>query len=132
MEYIYSAAQAEEYRNEPAFKLQGSYRNMNKIAEKIVSVMNEEELAAQVLACYENDSQTLTSGAEANMLKWKELIGVINEIELERWKEIKEVFMKNKLVKGDDKLGKAVLVLNELTDNLEKIKDILAGGFNKK
>ena len=33
-EYIRSAAQSDEYRTEPPFKLQGSYRNMNRIAEK--------------------------------------------------------------------------------------------------
>ena len=33
-EYIRSAAQAQEYRTEPSFKLQGSYRNMAKLAEK--------------------------------------------------------------------------------------------------
>ncbi|MFQ9246271.1 MAG: hypothetical protein ACLR3R_02265 [Clostridium paraputrificum] len=37
LEYIYSAGQSDEYRSEPAFKLQGSYRNMNKIAEKDTS-----------------------------------------------------------------------------------------------
>ncbi|MGB0840520.1 MAG: ATP-binding protein, partial [Chitinophagales bacterium] len=44
MEYIASAAQADEYRTEPPFLLQGSYRNMNKLAEKIVPIMNEQEL----------------------------------------------------------------------------------------
>lgn len=127
MEYIYSAAQADEYRNEPPFKLQGSYRNMNKIAEKVVAIMNEEELFGRILASYENDSQTLTTGAEANMLKWKEIIGCMNPDEQARWEEIKKVFMKNKLVKGDDKLGQAVMVLSNLTENLEMIKDILAG-----
>jgi hypothetical protein len=38
-EYIRSAAQADAYRTEPPFKLQGSYRNMNKIAEKVVAAM---------------------------------------------------------------------------------------------
>ena len=33
-QYIASAAQADEYRTEPPFKLQGSYRDMNKIAER--------------------------------------------------------------------------------------------------
>lgn len=126
MEYIYSAAQADAYRNEPSFKLQGSYRNMNRIAEKIVAIMNEEELALEVLASYENDSQTLTTGAEANMLKWKELVGVLDDDEAKRWTEIKEIFVKNKLVKGDDKLGQGVMALGELTDNLGMIKDILA------
>ncbi|WP_242984712.1 DNA repair ATPase [Clostridium taeniosporum] len=126
LEYIYSAAQAEEYRKEPPFKLQGSYRNMNKIAEKIIPVMNDNELFKRIIASYENDSQTLTTGAEANMLKWKEIAGCITEEEKIRFEEIKTIFIKNKLVKGDDKLGQAVLALNGLTDNLEMIKDILA------
>ena len=40
-QYIASAAQADQYRSEPPFKLQGSYRNMNKMAEKISAVMND-------------------------------------------------------------------------------------------
>jgi hypothetical protein len=126
MEYIYSAAQADDYRKEPPFKLQGSYRNMNKIAEKIVSIMNDEELFRQILGSYENDSQTLTTGAEANMLKWKELVGCINSEEQRRWEEIKKIFIKNKSIKGEDKIGQAVAVLSNLTENLEMIKDIMA------
>lgn len=129
MEYINSAAQADDYRNEPPFKLQGSYRNMNKIAEKVVSIINDEELFQQILGSYENDCQTLTSGAEANMLKWKELVGYLNNEELNRWNEIKKTFVKNKSVKGDDKIGQAVMVLSNLTDHLEMIKDIMARGL---
>lgn len=125
-EYIYSAAQADEYRREPPFKLQGSYRNMNKITEKIVPIMNDDELFHQILASYENDSQTLTTGAEANMLKWKELVGCLDEEEHLRWKEIKSIFVKNKGIKGEDRLGQAVVALGNLTDNIEKIKDIMA------
>ena len=126
LEYIYSAAQADEYRNEPPFKLQGSYRNMNKIAEKIIPIMNDEELFKRILASYENDSQTLTNGAEANMLKWKEITGCMTAEEKNRYDEIKSIFIKNKIVKGDDKLGQVALALSNLTDNLEMIKDILA------
>lgn len=126
MEYISSAAKANEYRNEPPFKLQGSYRNMNRIAEKIVSAMNEDELFGQIQSCYENDAQTLTTGAEANLLKWKELVGHISEAETKRWEEIKGIFIKNKLVKSDDKVGQAVVSLSSLNENLEQIKNILA------
>lgn len=126
LEYIYSAAQEDAYRNEPPFKLQGSYRNMNKIAEKVIPIMNDDELLQRIIASYENDSQTLTIGAEANMLKWKVITGCIKEEEKIRFEEIKNIFLKNKLVKGDDKLGQAVLALNGLTDNLKMIKDILA------
>ena len=43
-EYIRSASQDDAFRTEPPFKLQGSYRNMNKLAEKVVSAMNDAEL----------------------------------------------------------------------------------------
>ncbi len=125
MEYIYSAAQADAYRKEPNFKLQGSYRNMNKIAEKVVAIMNIDELQQLILSSYENDSQTLTSGAEANMLKWKEIVGELDEKELTRWMDIKAIFIKNKMINGDDKIGQAVTVLSELTGNLGMIKDIM-------
>ena len=32
------------YRTEPPFLLQGSYRNMNRIAERVAAVMNDAEL----------------------------------------------------------------------------------------
>ncbi|MEX0817935.1 MAG: AAA family ATPase, partial [Pirellulaceae bacterium] len=60
-EYIRSAGQADDYRTEPPFKLQGSYRNMNRIAEKVVPIMNDQELQTLILSSYENDAQTLTS-----------------------------------------------------------------------
>ncbi|HYE74226.1 MAG TPA: AAA family ATPase, partial [Blastocatellia bacterium] len=44
LQYIASAAQDDRYRTEPPFKLQGSYRNMNKMAEKVSSVMTSAEL----------------------------------------------------------------------------------------
>ncbi len=98
---------------------------MNKIAERVVSAMNEEELFTQVLGSYENDCQTLTTGAESNILKWKELVDRISDDELERYEEIKKLYNKGKLAKGDDKLGQAVVVLSDMTDNLGMIKDIL-------
>ena len=37
-------AQADEYRTEPPFQLQGSYRNMARLAEKILPVMSDDEI----------------------------------------------------------------------------------------
>ena len=91
--------------------------------------MNDEELFQRVLLSYENDSQTLTKDAEANMLKWKEITGCMSEEEKARYEEIKTLFLKNRLVKGDDQMGKAVQVLSSLTDQLEMIKEILAHGM---
>ena len=64
-EYIRSAAQADEFRTEPAFRLQGSYRNMNRLAEKVAAIMNDAEVHALLLDHYRNEAQTLTTGAEA-------------------------------------------------------------------
>ena len=99
-QYIVSAGQAEEYRTEPSFKLQGSYRDMNKIVEKLNPLMNESELQTLILSHYENESQTLTSGAEFNFLKLKEMYGVMNETETQRKQEIIEVFMRNQKRQG--------------------------------
>ena len=76
--YIRSAAQADAYRTEPPFKLQGSYRNMNRIAERVASVMNEAELQTLIVSSYEQDAQTLTTDNEANVLKFKELMGILS------------------------------------------------------
>ncbi|MDF2696778.1 MAG: hypothetical protein K0S65_5161, partial [Labilithrix sp.] len=72
-EYIRSASQEDAYRTEPAFKLQGSYRNMNKLAEKIVAAMNDAEIEQLIDDHYASESQTLTTGAEQNLLKLAEL-----------------------------------------------------------
>ncbi len=125
MEYIRSAAQADEYRTEPSFKLQGSYRNMNKIAEKVLPVMNDEELMNLVQVNYENDAQTLTSGAEANLLKWKEIVGILEGEDLERWNSIKSTYGKNKLVKEDDKVGQVILQMADMGSALMGIKEVL-------
>ena len=54
--YIRSAAQANEYRTEPPFKLQGSYRNMSKLAEKVRPIMNDEEVRALLATHYDNEA----------------------------------------------------------------------------
>src|SRR5690606_21718730 len=87
--YIASAAQADEARTEPPFQLQGSYRNMNKIAQRIQPVMNEAELAAVVDDHYTAEAQTLTTGAEANLLKLAELRGTLTPAQAARWAEVK-------------------------------------------
>ncbi|HAN78751.1 MAG TPA: AAA family ATPase, partial [Bacteroidales bacterium] len=116
-QYIASAAQAEAYRTEPHFKLQGSYRDMNKISEKVVSVMNDQEIKRLLLSHYENESQTLTADTEANMLKFKELTNTMDAKETERWESIITVFRKNKE-------GNSQLQMNKL---IERVTDISAG-----
>lgn len=127
-EYIRSAAMSDDYRTEPAFKLQGSYRNMNKLVEKVVPIMNEKELETLILSHYEGESQTLTSGAEANFLKLKELMGIMTEKEEKRWFEIKKTYVKNKVFKNMDKdnpISQVVAQMSRFSDGIEGIKEAL-------
>jgi hypothetical protein len=114
LEYIHSAAQAEEYRTEPPFRLQGSYRNMNRLAEKIVPLMNDAEVRALIIDHYRGESQTLTTGAEANFLKFKELINALSAGEQTRWDEIKRTFKRNLLAPGADKNDPMARVVGQL------------------
>ncbi len=129
--YIESAAQHDDYRTEPPFLLQGSYRNMNRIAEKVQAVMNDEELQTLIVSSYQNDAQTLTSGTEANMLKFKELIGNLSEGERERWDGIKLTYRQNVKMRGigsDDKVGQVIATLTTFADGLDSIRKTLAHG----
>jgi MoxR-like ATPase len=101
-QYIESAAQADKYRTEPPFKLQGSYRNMNKLAEKVSAVMNDKELTALLHDHYLGEAQTLTSGAEENLLKLGELNGSLNAQEQVRWEQIKADFARIQSMGGED------------------------------
>ena len=84
-QYIASAGQNDAYRTEPPFLLQGSYRNMNRIAARVLPVMNDDELWTLIVSRHEQDAQTLTTGAEANMLKFRELIGHLTDEQAKRW-----------------------------------------------
>ncbi len=126
LQYIESAAQEDNYRTEPAFKLQGSYRNMSRIAEKVLPMMTHEEVRELVIDHYENESQTLTSGAESNLLKFKEMENILTEEETARWQQIKKDFNKNKLLGGageNDPISRVVAQLTQFNDGLESIKE---------
>lgn len=133
-EYILSAAQSDEYRTEPPFKLQGSYRNMNRLAEKVIPIMNDAELESLVRSHYESEAQTLTTGAEANLLKFKEMLGDMTQEDLDRWMEIKKTFNKNLMMSGvgsNDRMGQVLLQLDAFSDGLSGIKSTLAEGIGK-
>ena len=101
-QYIASAAQADQYRTEPPFKLQGSYRNMNKLAEKVAPVMNDAELGQLIADHYQGEAQLLTGGAEENLLKLGELRGTLTTQQAARWAQIKADFLRTKAMGGDD------------------------------
>ena len=119
-QYIASAAQADQYRSEPPFKLQGSYRNMNKMAEKISAVMNDAELLQLLADHYQGESQLLTTGAEENLLKLAELRGNQTPEQSERWAQIKRDFVRNRSMGGSDSdVGTRVVAqLNDLVEGV--------------
>jgi MoxR-like ATPase len=119
-QYIASAAQDDRYRSEPPFKLQGSYRNMNKMAEKISAVMTDRELITLIDDHYMGEAQLLTTGTEANLLKLAELRGTLSEEKAMRWDAIKKEYLRQRQVGGDDTdVGtKVVMQLHALTDSV--------------
>jgi gas vesicle protein len=131
-EYIRSAGQAEEYRTEPPFLLQGSYRNMNRIAGRVLPIMNDQELWTLIYSTYEQDAQTLTTGTESNLLKFRELTERLAPEQAQRWEDIKKTFGRNLLLGGDaeDNVGKVVRQLNAFSAGLDSLKDVIADGMS--
>lgn len=128
-EYIRSAAQADDYRTEPPFKLQGSYRNMGRLASKVVPMMNEGEIRQLIMDHYEGESQTLTTGAEANLLKFKEMTGWITPEEQARWDDIRQTFRRNNRVRslgGEDASAKLIAQVADFTEGVASIREVLA------
>ncbi|MDR6966824.1 SpoVK/Ycf46/Vps4 family AAA+-type ATPase [Flavobacterium arsenatis] len=132
--YIASAAMEDVYRVEPPFRLQGSYRDMNKLVSKIVPMMNDAEIQTLLLSHYQNETQTLTNAAEANLLKFKEMTKMLSEDEASRWEDIKTTFVKNNKLKafGDsNNMAQVLSQMTEFTNHIEGIKEILRLGLEK-
>jgi hypothetical protein len=127
-EYIASASQDERYRSEPPFKLQGSYRNMNKMAEKVATAMNEAELERLIDDHYTSEAQTLTRSAEQNLLKLAELRGRQSEAQRARWAEIKDAFLRVQRMGGkdEDPVARITGSLSLLDDQLKGIRETLS------
>ncbi|MFJ5031284.1 DNA repair ATPase [Streptomyces sp. NPDC088560] len=125
--YIASAAQSEAARTEPPFRLQGSYRDMNRIAQRLRPVMNDTEREAVVHDHYTAEAQTLTTGAEANLLKLAELRGELNEEQSARWAEVKSAHIRAHALGGpeDDPLTRAVAALGLLADRVAAVESAI-------
>jgi hypothetical protein len=123
LQYIESAATAEDYRQEPPFKLQGSYRNMNKMTEKVSAVMNHTELMRLIGDHYIGEAQTLTSGAEEKLLKLALLRDAMTPEQETRWQHICSAFdsKQSQNIEGDPQML-AVRQLSQMADALEAIK----------
>ncbi|MGW3072981.1 DNA repair ATPase [Kitasatospora sp. NPDC001132] len=87
--YLASAAQDDRTRTEPPFLLQGSYRNMAKLAQRLDPALTRPELDALLTDHYRAEAQPLGADAEAQLLKLAELRGVLTEEQEARWAELK-------------------------------------------
>jgi hypothetical protein len=128
-EYIRSAAQADAFRTEPPFKLQGSYRNMNKVVEKLAAAMTTSEVEAVLDDHYRGEAQTLTTAAEQNLLKLSELRGRLGPDEALRWNQIKVEYVRQRRMGGgdDDPVTRLVGTLSGLGAELGAIREALGG-----
>jgi hypothetical protein len=132
-EYIRSAAMEQAFRTEPGFQLQGSYRNMNKLAEKVVPALNDAELDRLVDDHYQGEAQTLTTGAEQNLLKLGELRGRHTPEQAARWAEIKQGFKRLQRMGGSDEdpVTRVVSQLGDIGEGLDAIRQGLLEAASK-
>ena len=96
---------------------------MNKMAEKVSSVMNHDELMQMIADHYVGESQLLTNGSEENLLKLAELRGEMTEEEAARWAKIKSDFVRNKAMGGDD-ADVGGKVIGQLVDLVGGVKSL--------
>ncbi|MFP4600797.1 MAG: ATP-binding protein, partial [Persicimonas sp.] len=127
-QYIISAGKKDEYRTEPPFQLQGSYRNMNKMTEKLASAMNDDEVEQLIDNHYNQEAQTLTTGSEQNLLKLAELRGKMTPEKEARWEEIRREFKRRKMMGGgeDDPVSRVAGPLSTLVQRLEDVHTALS------
>jgi MoxR-like ATPase len=128
-QYVQSAAQQSAYRVEPPFKLQGSYRNMNKLTEKVNPAMNDAELARLIDDHYLGEAQTLTTGAEENLLKLAEIRGHMSDAQRARWDEIKRGFTRVQRLGGTDAdpAARVMAELSVVSDRIGEVAKAIAG-----
>ena len=124
--YIDSAAQRDDYRTEPAFKLQGSYRNMTKLAAQITGLMHDNELDALLRDHYRGEAQTLTTGTQENLIKLAQLMGTASAEETARWQAICAEFVRQRKAGGADADG-STRIANALLDVSRAVDDLKPG-----
>lgn len=88
--YIQSATVDDHLRGEPAFLLQGSYRNMARIAQRVLPAMTAGEVDTLVADHYRAESQTLAAAAGWNLLKLRSVIGQATAADLAELDELRE------------------------------------------
>jgi len=122
--YIASAAQDDRYREAPPFRLQGSYRNMSRLAPQVTPLMQDDELDALLRDHYRGEAQTLTTGAEENLLQLAQLIGRPTPQEQERWYQIQGDYQRQRKMGGaeDDPSVRVTRGLLDIARSVEALQ----------
>ena len=128
-EYIRSAGQADAYRTEPAFKLQGSYRDMNKLAEKVVPVMNEDELQTLIRVALRKRSSDPHHRIRSQPTEAERYARHAHREEAQRWTEIKTIFLQQQKARGYGQNGMAPAIehMENISGSLRGIAQALQG-----
>ena len=91
--------------------------------EKLLPMMNEEELDTVIQSHYENEAQTLTSNAEANLLRFKLLTDHLKDLDQERWQLILERFARHQKQKGYGQNAQLAEGMDNIADSLKAIEE---------
>ena len=95
---------------------------------QVVPILEDKEVYQLLIDHYQNESQTLTSDAEANLLKLGELMDDLDEDKAKRWNTIKETFVKNNKIKGlgdSDRMSQIIGQMTLFVEGLENIEKAL-------
>jgi hypothetical protein len=105
---------------------------MNKMSEKVTGIMNDSELNDLIRDHYLGEAQTLTTGAEENLLKLGELNISLSSEEKERWQKIKQDYARIQSMGGEDSDSATKLAnqVSKISQNLSSIQDVLENNNN--
>jgi hypothetical protein len=97
---------------------------MSKLAAKVTPMMRDDELDALLRDHYRGEAQTLTTGAEENLLKLAELLGRPTDDERTRWQAIREEYVRRRKLGGEDtdgsvRIASALLDVGRAVDELK-------------
>lgn len=118
-----SASIQEAFRVDPAFELQGSYRDMVEICRAIQPDWTFEQRMAALTRHYEGQAGLLGARGEYNFLAFKRLLGELREEEETRLEHIRETF---RLMQSRDKAVYLLMErLGEVSGAVQRIPDTL-------
>lgn len=120
-----SASVAEAFRIDPAFELQGSYRDMVELCRHIQPDWTQEQRVTTLLRHYEGQAGLLGERGEYNLLHFKHLVGLLTPAEADRLEHIRETY---RLIQSRDKAMYVLMEkLSEVARAVHQLPETLRG-----